>query len=118
MQVSTVVAQRGTRFPYKWIVTVVVMFGAFMSICESNDCLHCHSAPATCLWCGPEPCQWVLTAYILTQGIVTPTAAYFVNWMGTRRSISWLWPCLPLAQLCVDWPGACLSSSSSAWCRL
>ncbi len=24
---------------------------------ESNDCLHCHSAPATCLWCGPEQCS-------------------------------------------------------------
>ena len=29
--------------------------------------------------------QWVLTAYILTQGVVTPTTAFFADRFGTKR---------------------------------
>ncbi len=29
--------------------------------------------------------QWVLTAYILTQGVATPTTAFFVDRLGARR---------------------------------
>jgi DHA2 family multidrug resistance protein len=29
--------------------------------------------------------QWVITAYILTQGVVTPTTAFFANRLGTKR---------------------------------
>jgi DHA2 family multidrug resistance protein len=60
------------------------MFGAFMSILDQtivNIALpHLQSTFGTDL----SSVQWVLTAYTLTQGVVTPTTAYFVARLGTK----------------------------------
>src|SRR5262249_54035735 len=64
------------------------MFGAFMSILDQtivNIAIpRLESAFATDL----NGVQWVLTAYILTQGVVTPTAAYLADRLGTKRAYS------------------------------
>lgn len=86
MQLSTTrETPESARFPYKWIVAIVVMFGAFMSILDQTivnialpQLQHTFRADLSSV-------QWVLTAYILTQGIMTPTTAFFVARLGTRR---------------------------------
>ncbi len=84
MQFSTTSRQAG-RLPYKWIVVIVVIFGSFMSILDqtviNNALPRLQSAFGTNL----TGLQWVLTAYILTQGVVTPTTAFFANRLGPKR---------------------------------
>jgi EmrB/QacA subfamily drug resistance transporter len=75
---------RGT-LPYKWIVVLVVIFGSFMSILDqtviNNALPRLRSAFAVDL----GSLQWVITAYTLTQGVVTPTTAFFANRLGPKR---------------------------------
>lgn len=84
MQFSTSNSQRG-RLPYKWIVVIVVIFGSFMSILDqtviNNALPHLQHAFAADL----SSLQWVITAYTLTQGVVTPTTAFFANRLGPKR---------------------------------
>jgi EmrB/QacA subfamily drug resistance transporter len=73
------------RLPYKWIVVIVVIFGSFMSILDqtviNNALPHLQSAFAVDL----SNLQWIITAYTLTQGVVTPTTAFFADRLGTKR---------------------------------
>lgn len=78
------VSQQHDRIPYKWIVVMVVLFGSFMSILDqtviNNALPHLLSAFGTDL----SGVQWVITAYVLTQGVVTPSTSYFANRLGTK----------------------------------
>lgn len=84
MQLSTN-GRRSGGLPYKWIVLMVVVFGSFMSILDqtvvNNALPRLQSAFAVDL----NALQWIVTAYTLTQGIVTPTTAFFANYLGTKR---------------------------------
>jgi EmrB/QacA subfamily drug resistance transporter len=84
MQIPTSKSQYG-RLPYKWVVVIVVIFGSFMSILDqtviNNALPHLQRAFATDL----GTLQWVITAYTLTQGVVTPTTAFFANRLGPKR---------------------------------
>lgn len=70
---------------YKWIVVIVVIFGSFMGILDqtvvNNALPHLQRAFAVDF----NSLQWVITAYTLTQGIVTPTTAFFANRLGMKR---------------------------------
>src|SRR5260370_23927713 len=83
MQLSTRNPSR--RLPYKWIVVIVVTFGAFMSTLDvtviNNALPSLQHAFATDL----NSLQWIVTAYTLTQGVVTPTTAFFANPLSTKR---------------------------------
>src|SRR5579859_8043335 len=83
MQLST--SSKGGRVPYKWVVLMVVIFGSFMSILDqtviNNALPHLLSAFAVDL----GSLQWIITAYTLTQGVVTPTTAFFANRLGPKR---------------------------------
>lgn len=76
---------RPERLAYKWIVVIVVIFGSFMSILDqtvvNNALPRLQSAFAVDL----GSLQWIITAYTLTQGVVTPTTAFFANRLGTKR---------------------------------
>src|ERR1700719_1014516 len=82
---STSAVQRDSRFAYKWIVTMVVIFGAFMSILDQTIVNIAIPRLQTALSANLNGVQWVLTAYILTQGIITPTTAFFADRLGTKR---------------------------------
>src|SRR5260370_5392574 len=83
MQLSTRNPSR--RLPYKWIVVIVVTFGAFMSTLDvtviNNALPSLQHAFATDL----NTLQWLVTAYTLTQGVVTPTTAFFASRLSTKR---------------------------------
>ena len=76
---------RGARLPYKWIVTLVVIFGAFMSILDQTIVNIAIPRLQNAFGADLGSVQWVLTAYILTQGVVTPTTAFFADRLGTKR---------------------------------
>src|SRR5260221_7915300 len=83
MQLST--SNPSRRLPYKWIVVIVVTFGAFMSTLDvtviNNALPSLQHAFATDL----NNFQWIVTAYTLTQGVVTPTTAFFASRLSTKR---------------------------------
>ena len=87
MQVSTSAAPqpRGARLQYKWIVTLVVIFGAFMSILDQTIVNIAIPRLQSAFGADLNSVQWVLTAYILTQGVVTPATAFFADRLGTKR---------------------------------
>ncbi len=87
MRVSTsaVPQPRGARLQYKWIVTLVVIFGAFMSILDQTIVNIAIPRLQTAFGADLNSVQWVLTAYILTQGVVTPATAFFADRLGTKR---------------------------------
>src|SRR5712692_7651389 len=70
---------------YKWIVAMVVIIAVFMSILDQTIVNIAIPRLQTAFGADIHSVQWVLTAYILTQGVVTPTAAYFSDTFGIKR---------------------------------
>src|SRR5437588_9296028 len=84
MQVNAQVAQQGLS--YKWLVAIVVILGAFMSVLDQtvvNIAIH---RLQNAFRADIHSVQWVVTAYLLTQGAITPTAPYLANNVGIKRS--------------------------------
>jgi DHA2 family multidrug resistance protein len=63
----------------------VVILGVFMSILDQTIVNIAIPRLQTAFGADIHSVQWVLTAYILTQGVVTPTAAYFSDTFGIKR---------------------------------
>ncbi len=84
MQIPATRSQRG-RLPYKWIVVIVVIFGSFMSILDQTVVNNALPRLQSAFGADLNSLQWILTAYTLTQGVVTPTTAFFANRLGTKR---------------------------------
>jgi DHA2 family multidrug resistance protein len=70
---------------YKWVVALIVVFGVFMSILDQTIVNIAIPRLQTAFGADIHSVQWVLTAYILTQGVVTPTAGFFADTLGTKR---------------------------------
>src|SRR2546428_13566598 len=85
MQVNTQAARRSGGLDYKWILSMVVILGVFMSILDQT--LVNIAIPRLQIAFGADihSVQWVLTAYILTLGVVTPTSAFFSDRLGIKR---------------------------------
>lgn len=78
-------AQRSSGLPYKWVVALIVVFGVFMSILDQTIVNIAIPRLQTAFGADIHSVQWVLTAYILTQGVVTPTAGFFADLLGIKR---------------------------------
>lgn len=85
MQVNAQAVRSGGRLGYKWIVASVVIIGVFMSILDQTIVNIAIPRLQATFGADIHSVQWVLTAYILTQGVVTPTAAYFSDRLGIKR---------------------------------
>ncbi len=88
MQELTQSGQPGTKpggLPYKWIVSMVVIFGVFMSVVDTTIVTIAIPRFQTAFGAGLNEVQWVLTAYNLTLGVVTPATAFFADRLGTKR---------------------------------
>src|SRR2546421_5943821 len=85
MQVSAQPVRSSRGLQYKWIVASVVILGVFMSILDQTIVNIAIPRLQTAFGADIHSVQWVLTAYILTQGVVTPTAAYFSDTFGIKR---------------------------------
>src|SRR5258708_4234344 len=84
MQLST--SNPSRRLPYKWIVVLVVTFGAFMSTLDvtviNNALPSLQHAFATDL----NNLEWMVRGYTLSEGVGTPTTAFFASRLSTKRS--------------------------------
>jgi len=85
MQVNVQAVRSPGRVGYKWIVAMVVVIGVFMSILDQTIVNIAIPRLQTAFGADIHSVQWVLTAYILTQGVITPTAAYFSETFGIKR---------------------------------
>src|SRR5689334_21870615 len=85
MQVNTQAARRSGGLDYKWILAMVVILGVFMSILDQTIVNIAIPRLQTAFGADIHSVQWVLTAYILTQGVMTPTAGFFADRFGTKR---------------------------------
>jgi EmrB/QacA subfamily drug resistance transporter len=85
MQVNTQVTRRGGGLDYKWILAMVVILGVFMSILDQTIVNIAIPRLQTAFGADIHSVQWVLTAYILAQGVATPTAAFFADTLGIKR---------------------------------
>jgi EmrB/QacA subfamily drug resistance transporter len=85
MQVNTQAARRSGGLDYKWILAMVVILGVFMSILDQTIVNIAIPRLQTAFGADIHSVQWVLTAYILAQGVATPTAGYFADRLGIKR---------------------------------
>jgi len=86
MQVNPPAArQAGRGLEYKWIVAMVVIIAVFMSILDQTIVNIAIPRLQTTFGADIHSVQWVLTAYILTLGVITPTSAFFSDRFGIKR---------------------------------
>jgi DHA2 family multidrug resistance protein len=85
MQAEARTVSRSGNLEYKWIVTIVVIIGAFMAILDSTIVNIAIPRLQTAFGSNLNSVQWVLTGYILTQGVITPTTAFFSDRFGSKR---------------------------------
>jgi len=85
MQINTQATRRSGGLDYKWILAMVVILGVFMSILDQTIVNIAIPRLQTAFNADIHSVQWVLTAYILAQGVATPTAAYFADTLGIKR---------------------------------
>ncbi len=77
--------QREGGIPYKWILTMVVILGAFMSILDTTIVNIAIPRLETAFGAGVNNVEWVLTGYTLAQGVAVPLVAYFTDRLGIKR---------------------------------
>src|SRR6266853_5295050 len=77
--------RQGAGLQYKWIVAMVVIIGVFMAILDSTIVNIAIPRLQTAFGADIHSVQWVLTAYILAQGVATPAAAFFADTLGIKR---------------------------------
>src|SRR5437016_8454774 len=85
MQVNVQAVQRPARLEYKWIVALIVIIAVFMSILDQTIVNIAIPRLQIAFGADIHSVQWVLTAYILTLGVVTPTSAFFSGRLGIKR---------------------------------
>lgn len=85
MQVNAQAVPRRRGLEYKWVVALTVVIGVFMSILDQTIVNIAIPRLQTAFGADIHSVQWVLTAYILTQGVMTPTAGFFADRFGTKR---------------------------------
>lgn len=86
MQVNPQAARRqGGGLEYKWVLALVIILGVFMSILDQTIVNIAIPRLQTVFGADIHSVQWVLTAYILAQGVATPAAAFFADTLGIKR---------------------------------
>lgn len=86
MQVNPQAARKPSGgLEYKWILAMVVILGVFMSILDQTIVNIAIPRLQTAFGADIHSVQWVLTGYILAQGVATPTAAFFSDTLGIKR---------------------------------
>ena len=107
MQVNGQALRQSGRLDYKWVVAMVVILGVFMSILDQTIVNIAIPRLQTAFGADIHLVQWVLTGYILTLGIITPTSAYFSEKFGIiNATISPHSQPLHSALHCVEYRGA------------
>ncbi len=86
MQIPATTTRREGGLPYKWLVASVVIFGIFMSVLDTTIVNIAVPRFQTAFGADLNSVQWVVTGYILAQGVATPLTAFLSNRIGMKRS--------------------------------
>ncbi|TWH51711.1 DHA2 family efflux MFS transporter permease subunit [Sporomusa sp. KB1] len=70
---------------YKWAALGVTLIGGFMSTLDTSIINVAVPKMMAAFAVGTEDAQWILTAYMLTMGVLQPASGYLCNSFGTRR---------------------------------
>src|SRR5215469_6791977 len=71
--------------PYKWIVTIVMIFGIFMSILDTTIVNIAVPRLESFFGASLSDVDWVATGYTLAEGVGTPLMPFCVATLGTKR---------------------------------
>jgi EmrB/QacA subfamily drug resistance transporter len=77
------------RIPYKWLVATTVSLSMVMSMMDSTMVNVAIPTMQIHFGANVQNVQWVMTAYILSQAIVIPTAPYLSTNFGAKRAYVW-----------------------------
>src|SRR5215471_9136854 len=70
---------------YQWVVVLVTVFGTFLSALDQTIVNIAIPRFQLAFSADIGSVQWVLTVYLLAQGVATPLAAYFADTLGMKR---------------------------------
>ncbi len=70
---------------YKWWALGVTIIGGFMSILDTSIVNVAVPKMMAVFAVDTDQAQWILTAYMLTMGVIQPTTGYFCDVLGSRR---------------------------------
>jgi EmrB/QacA subfamily drug resistance transporter len=84
MQNNAQVARQGLS--YKWLVVIVVIIGAFMVSLDQTVVNIAIPRLQNAFGADIHTVQWVITAYTLALGAMTPASSYLATRFGIKRS--------------------------------
>lgn len=70
---------------YRWWALGVTVIGSFMSILDTSIVNIAIPKMMAVFAVGTDDAQWILTAYMLTMGVIQPATGYLCEAYGTRR---------------------------------
>jgi len=70
---------------YKWWALGATTIGCFMSILDTSIVNIALPTMMTAFSVDTDSAEWILTAYMLTMGVLQPATGYFCDVFGTRR---------------------------------
>jgi len=82
-------ARPNVRIAYKWLVTVSVTLGMFMSLMDHTIVNVAIPTLRGAFNVDLRAIQWVVTIYMITQAMVIPTAPYLNARFGIKRAYVW-----------------------------
>ena len=74
---------------YKWIVTIAITLGMFMSLMDSTIVIVAIPQMQRTFGATIHDVQWVVTVYMLTQAAVIPATPFLVAKFGGKRTYVW-----------------------------
>ncbi|QBD77425.1 DHA2 family efflux MFS transporter permease subunit [Ktedonosporobacter rubrisoli] len=74
------------KLSYKWLVAIVLILGAFMSFLDQTIVNIAIPRLQSVFAADLHSVQWVVSAYILTQGALAPTMPFLVQMLGSKRT--------------------------------
>ena len=77
------------RISYKWLVTIAITLGMFMSLLDSTIVNVAIPQMQRTFGASIHDVQWVVTVYMLTQAAVIPTAPFLTAKLGGKRAYVW-----------------------------
>ncbi|VBB05063.1 tetracycline resistance protein tetb signature [Lucifera butyrica] len=70
---------------YRWFALGTTLIGGFMSILDTSIVNIAVPKMMAAFSVGTDDAQWILTAYMLTMGVLQPATGYLCNTFGARR---------------------------------
>jgi EmrB/QacA subfamily drug resistance transporter len=77
------------RISYKWLVTIAITLGMFMSLMDSTIVIVAIPQMQRIFRADIHDVQWVVTVYMLTQAAVIPATPFLAAKFGGKRTYVW-----------------------------